>query len=90
MTILVSFNPAPTANFQFNPTLDGNDYVAICSWNAYGQRYYISLYDNSGTLIMSRPIIGSPDESDINLVIGFFTTSTLVYRVSSSVFEVTP
>ena len=46
MTTLINFNPAPTANFQFNPTLDGNDYVAICSWNAYGQRYYVSIYDN--------------------------------------------
>ena len=90
MTTIISFNPAPTANFQFNPTLDGSDYVAICSWNAYGQRYYISIYDNASTLIMSRPIIGSPNDDDINLLIGFFTTSTMVYRVSSSVFEINP
>ena len=90
MTTLINFNPSSTANFQFNPTLDGITYVAICTWNAYGQRSYISIYDNARNLIFSRPIIGSPNEADINLLFGYFTTSTLLYRVSSQNFEITP
>ena len=88
MTITV-FNPNPNANFTFKPTLDGVTYTAICTWNLYGQRYYISIYDNVGTLMVSRPIIGSPDDYDINIIKGFFTSS-LVYRVSSNSFIVTP
>jgi len=90
MTTLVNFNPNAFANFQFNPTLDGVTYVAICTWNLYGQRYYINIYDNNGTLIMSRPIIASPNDYDINLLFGYFQTSTLVYRASSNNFEISP
>jgi hypothetical protein len=90
MTTLINFNPTPFANFQFNSTLDGVNYVAICTWNLYGKRYYINIYNNNGTLIVSRPIIGSPDNYDINLVFGYFQTSTLIYRESSNNFEISP
>ena len=90
MTTLVTFNPSATANFQFSPTLDGVSYVAVCTWNAYAPRYYISIYDTARTLIMSRPIVGSPDDYDINMLFGYFTTSKMVYRVSSNQFEITP
>ena len=90
MTTLTYFNPQPTQNFSFSPTLDGVNYVAVCTFNIYGQRYYISIYDTSRNLIMIRPITGSPDNFDINLAFGYFTTSTLVFRVSPGNFEVTP
>ena len=90
MPSIINFNPTPTVNFQFNPVLDGVTYVAICTWNAYGQRYYLSIYDNYGNLIMSRAMVGSPPEADINLLSGYFYTSTLVYRVKTSNFEITP
>jgi hypothetical protein len=79
-----------TGNFQFNPTLDGQTYVAICTWNVYAPRYYINIYDNFGNLIVTNPVIGSPDNFDINLIFGYFQTSTLVYRVSTGNFEVSP
>jgi len=90
MTTFVAFNPSPNQPFQFNPTLDGQTYIATCTWNVYGQRYYVNIYNNFRTLIVSRPIISSPDDYDINLVFGYFTTSTLVYRVSSGNFEINP
>jgi len=90
MTTLVQFNPSPYANFQFNPTLDGINYTALCTWNLYSSRYYISIYDNNGTLVVTNPLIASPDNFDINLVFGYFQTSKLVYRASSNNFEVTP
>jgi hypothetical protein len=86
----ILFNPSPLANFQFNPTLDGVTYVAICTWNIYGERYYINIYDNNGTLIVTNPIVASPDDFDINLVFGYFQSSTLVYRASSNNFEISP
>ncbi len=90
MTTLVSFMPSNVSPFQFNVTLDGIPYVAICNWNLYGQRYYINIYTQTRTLIMSRPIIGSPDNANINLLFGYFFKSTLIYRVSSNNFEITP
>jgi len=90
MMTTILFNPSPLANFQFNPTLDGVTYVAICTWNIYGERYYINIYDNNGTLIVTNPIVASPDDFDINLVFGYFQSSTLVYRASSNNFEISP
>jgi len=89
MTTFISFNPSPSANFQFSPVLDNINYNAICTFNVYGQRYYIQIYDLTGNLVLSRPLIASPDDYNINLVIGYFTTSTLVYRASSGNIEVT-
>ena len=90
MTTLINFEPAPDSNFQFNPVLDGSTYVAICPYNNYSPRYYVNIFNNNGTLILSRPIIGSPDNYDINIIEGYFTTSKLIYRTSSRNFEITP
>ena len=90
MTTFVQFNPSPYANFQFNPELDGTSYTATCTWNTYSSRYYINIYDNYGTLIVTNPLIASPNDFDINLVYGYFQTSRLVYRESSNNFEVIP
>ena len=90
MTTLITFSPSTVAPFQFNLTLDGVPYAAICPFNVYGQRYYINIYTLNQQLILSRPIIGSPDDYDINLLFGYFFTSKLIYRTSSNVFEITP
>jgi hypothetical protein len=90
MTTFTTFTPSNISPFQFSPTLDGITYNAICTWNVYSERYYINIYTQTRTLIMSRPIIGSPNNYDINLLFGYFKTSTLVYRTSSNQFEVTP
>lgn len=90
MTTLTQFSFTTNNNFQFNPTLDGLPYIAICTWNIYSPRYFISIYDTFNNLILSRPVVASPDDYDINLVEGYFTTSKLVYRGSSNNFEVTP
>lgn len=90
MTTYIKFTPQSTSNFQFSPVLDGVTYVAVCTWNIYSPRYYISIYDTSRNLIVCRPIIGSPDDYDINLVFGYFKTSKLIFRSSSNSFEISP
>lgn len=87
MTILIPFNPAPNANFQFQCTLDGAPYNVICTFNAYGQRYYINVYDLTGTLILSRPIIASPFFYNVDLIDGFFE-ETMIFRETSQEFEI--
>jgi hypothetical protein len=86
----IAFNPVPSSNFQFNCTLDSQPYTVIVTWNFYSPRYYINIYNTAGNLIVTNPMTGSPDDFDINLVYGYFETSTLVYRVSSNSFEINP
>jgi len=81
------FAPSTSANFQFTATLDGNPYTVICTFNTYGQRYYINVFDSTQTRTLTRPVVPSPDEYDISLTLGFFTTK-IVYRASTSSFEV--
>ena len=87
MATIIPFNPSSTSNFQFQLTLDGSPYTAVCTWNLYGQRYYVSIYSPDTTLILCVPLIGSTDSNNISLVAGYFT-STLIFRISSQSFEV--
>jgi hypothetical protein len=84
---IIPFNPSPAANFQFQATLDGSPYNVVCTFNAYAQRYYFSVYDLSGNLIVSRPVVASPSFFNTNLLAGYFTTS-MIYRDSSQEFEI--
>lgn len=90
MTTFVDFQPSQQAAFQFQPTLDSTVYSAVVTWNIFGRRYYFNLYDLSGVLVVSLPLIGSPSDADIDLVKGYFDTSTLVYREANKQFEITP
>ena len=70
-----SFEPSVGQNFTFSPVLDGNTYNATVTWNMFGQRWYINLYDLSGNLIVSRALASSgPRQSilsatwDLNIV----------------------
>lgn len=83
------FAPSPTAPFQFQPTLDGEVYHVVVTWNLFGQRYYVNVMTTSGALVLCLPMIGSPPDYDISLTAGYFT-STLVWRPSAGWFEVLP
>src|ERR1700761_925389 len=53
--------PPGQGPFTFSPTLDGQSYTAIVTWNAFGQRWYISLYSGaSPDPVFTQPVIGSP------------------------------
>jgi hypothetical protein len=83
-------NNAATPPFQAQVILDGNPYVLAARWNLYRRFWYVSLTDQSGTVVMNQPLIGSPPNSNILLFPGVFKTSTLVYRPSTGQFEQTP
>lgn len=84
-----NFQPNSNAPFTFQPTLDGQVYNCVVTWNVFGARWYINLYDLSGNLVLSTAMVGSPLDYDISLVAGLFT-STLVYRVANQQIEVKP
>jgi hypothetical protein len=59
MTTYVNFTPSPAAPFQFQATLDGEQYTIIVTWNLFGQRFYANCYTLSGALVFSLPLVGS-------------------------------
>lgn len=75
--------------FQFQPTLDSQVYNVVVTWNLFGRRWYVNVYAVDGTLVVALPLVGSPQDHDINLVGGYFD-SKIVYRASSRQFEVSP
>jgi len=81
-------NAAPP--FQATVTLDSTSYSLVTMWNFYASRWYVSLTDQGGNIVANQPLIGSPPAVNIILFPGLFTTSTLVYRVSTGNFEQTP
>lgn len=87
MTQITQFLPDSNANFQFEATLDGAQYNCVCTFNAYGQRYYLNVYDLFGVLIFSRPVIASPPFHNVSLSSGYFDT-TIIFRESSQSFEI--
>ena len=91
-TTLIPFQPNASASppFQTTVTLDGSTYTLSCFWLVMSQRWYFSLVDSNQNTILFRPITGSPETADLNMVFGYFTTSTLVYRSSTGNLEVTP
>ena len=64
------FTPSVDTPFQFSPTLDGNVYTVIVTFNLFGQRYYINLYTVQGTLLICTALVASPVGYNINLIAG--------------------
>lgn len=60
MTTFFDYAPSTQSVFQFNPTLDGQEYNAILPWGLFGQRPYLSVYALDGTLILNKALVGSP------------------------------
>lgn len=60
MATLIDFAPSQLSAFQFQATLDGNEHTVIVTWALFGRRYYVNVYDPSGRLVVSLPMVGSP------------------------------
>lgn len=60
MTTLFNFTPSAVAPYSFQPTLDGAVYNAVVTWNLFGRRYYLNLYQLDGTLVACEALVGSP------------------------------
>lgn len=87
-TALYPFSGNELKSMIFTPLLDGEVYNCQTKWNIAGQRWYLNITDNSGARQLTMPIIGSPDDYDINLLVGVFDTSKMVWRISSGQIEV--
>lgn len=86
----IAFLPNALIGFQFQATLDGNSYQCSVSWNIAAQRWYITIYDSGGNVVVCRSLVASTIQNPINLVYGYFFTSTLVFYDSTQTFVITP
>ena len=68
----------------------GRKCTASVPWNTFGQRFYIQVVDQSGSLVLNTPLIASTTDYPINLVGGYFSGSSLVFFDASQTFVVTP
>lgn len=68
MTTFTNFAPTPNAPFSFQPTLDGQVYIATVPWLTFGQRWYLNLTDVSGNSIAFLPVIGSATGTNIESI----------------------
>lgn len=90
MATFFPFAPTVNRNFVFSPTLDRTQYTVEVTWSLFGQRWIVNIFTLQGVRVLSKPLRTSPEDYDINLIEGYFTTSKLVYRASSDTFVVTP
>lgn len=72
---------------QYNIQLDGNTYTASIYWMAFSQRFYITIYDSSGNLVLNTTLISS--NYNINIIAGYFT-SVMYYNQVDSILQVLP
>ncbi|MEG0234065.1 MAG: hypothetical protein RR680_18965 [Hafnia sp.] len=71
----------------FTPMLDGEVYNCQTKWNIAAQRWYINISDNSGNRQLTIPVIASPVGYDINLLVGAFNSTKMVWRHSIGQIE---
>lgn len=67
MSVFV-FQPSVNSAFQFQPTLDGSQYVGTIIWNLFSQVWYLQLVDSSGAVVFNKPLVGSPSGAPIETV----------------------
>ncbi|SMG37165.1 hypothetical protein SAMN03159353_1008155 [Cedecea sp. NFIX57] len=72
----------------FTPILDGSVYNCRTKWNVAAQRWYLDITDNSGRRQLTIPIVGSPADYDINLLVGAFSTTKMIWRITRGQIEV--
>jgi hypothetical protein len=92
MTTLIPFQPSnvTTPPFQATVTLDSVAYSATVTWNIAGQRWYLTLTDQSGNVAWNGAMVGSPLDADIYLAPGIFLSSTILYREDTGNIETNP
>lgn len=79
MTTLIPFVPNAVQPFQFTATLDGEPYNVICTWNIFGQRYYVNVYAIDGTLIFALPMIASSNPRPLAAPLTVETVASLTW-----------
>ncbi|AHE73400.1 hypothetical protein M942_22555 [Enterobacter ludwigii] len=87
-TIPYPFSGNEQTSMVFAPVLDGSVYHCQMKWNIAAQRWYLVITDNSGGRILTVPVVASPVGYDINLLVGAFDNTKMVWRDATGQMEV--
>jgi hypothetical protein len=94
---LIPFAPTTVAVPTFQATLDSALYSCTATWNIYragsfSLGWYLNIFGQNNTLVLTVPLVGSPPPPapGVNLVGGFFTTSTMYYYPVTKTIVVAP
>ena len=82
-----------TVPITFQATLDGFSYSCAIYWLYYAQRSYIRIQDQFGNTIVNVALIGSSGTTGVkpvNIVAGYFATSTMYYYPSNQTLVIAP
>lgn len=92
MTTIIPFTPSNSSSPPFATplTLDGASYLGNATWNVYGQRWYLTIVDQTGTIIWCGAMVGSPLTYNIYLAVGVFDSSTILFREDTGNLEINP
>jgi hypothetical protein len=84
------FTPTSNQAFSFGATFDGSPFVVVITWNLTAQRWYFTVFTQQNVVIVCKALVASPDNFPINLLFGYFFTSTMVFFDSDQTFVVSP
>ncbi len=87
-TTLYPFSGNEQKSMIFTPMLDGEVCNCQIKWNIASQRWYINVTDNSGNRLLTTPMIESPIGYDINMLVGAFNITRMVWRSAIGQIEV--
>jgi len=101
MATVTQFAPSQTSAFTFsavlqgptsNVTSAGDLFNVSVPWSVYGQRFYVTITDQDGNVVLNTPLIASadPPAQQFNMVSGYFTGSTMVFSENLQQFTVAP
>jgi hypothetical protein len=68
MTTIIPFIPSNLVTPTFTATFDGDDYRVTITWNISAQRYYVNIYAQDGTWIVTVPLVQTPPSRAIDSV----------------------
>lgn len=85
---LYPFTGNEQRSMTFSPMLDGRIHDCQIKWNMAAQRWYLNITDNSAKRKLTIPLIASPIGYDINLLVGAFSTTKMVWRCAIGQIEV--
>jgi len=68
MTSYFPFQSSRSSAPLFMPTLDGQVYQCIVTWNIFGQRYYVNCYDGSGVRVFTVPMLETSAGHNIQMM----------------------
>lgn len=82
---------ALTGPLIYQVKLDGASYTIKIFFLYFGQRNYITITNQYGYTVVTMPLIASPKSGNqINMLAGYFTTSTLFYYPTDQIIEILP